>query len=95
MLKKTVAIATILTLGVVGLETAWSQTGTDPYGTTGTTTSQSGTATDPAATTTETTDPSMTSEESSLPETASPWPLFGLVGLGSLGAGLILRRRRP
>jgi LPXTG-motif cell wall-anchored protein len=92
MSKTAVAVATILMLGTIGLGAAWSQTGSDPYAT-DPAASQGGTATtaaDPA--TTETTEPA--SESGMLPETASPWPLISLVGFGSLGAGLILRRRR-
>lgn len=29
-----------------------------------------------------------------LPQTASPLPLLGLLGMGSLGAGLVVRRRK-
>jgi LPXTG-motif cell wall-anchored protein len=33
------------------------------------------------------------SDQSALPQTASPLPLLALLGMGSLGSGLVLRRK--
>jgi LPXTG-motif cell wall-anchored protein len=93
MSKRIVVAAALLMLTALAFDTARSQSGTDPYGTTGTTTSQSSAATDP--TMASSTDPAMTADDGTLPETASPWPLLGLLGLSTFGAGLVLRRRRP
>ena len=61
---------------------------TAPSGTTQPTT-PSGRATTPATTGDQT-----TADQKKLPQTASPLPLLGLLGLGSLVSGLIVRRRK-
>lgn len=90
MLKKTLATAAILVLGF-GLNEASAQTNdpNDPYD------NDPATANDPTPGTTNVdVDVDRTDDPDALPETASLWPLVGMIGLGSVSAGLILRRRR-
>lgn|SRR5690348_11168727 len=58
------------------------------------TTPDQGTATTDQSTTTTTTRHHRSAKSGNLPQTASPLPLLGLLGMGSLAAGVATRKRK-
>ena len=98
-MRKLAFLTLLLTL-VVGMAVAQDQTTPPPQDQSQPpAASQQPANPDQPATTTDTqsnTDPNAApaSEQGTLPQTASPLPLIGLVGLGSLAAGVVARKRK-
>jgi LPXTG-motif cell wall-anchored protein len=86
--------------GTGGTAGTSAQTGTTSgtTGTTGTTTDQTGTSTpsaDQSQAGANATDNTQNAQGNRLPQTASPLPLLGLLGLTSVGGAILSRKRKP